>query len=112
MAVSIAMVRFLLPVVERLGVRASELLAAASIEPERLDDPNAQVTPAEYERFRQAAIALSGDEALGLHLVDHTRSAVFAVVGHMTEHAATLRQRIETLAKYSRIILSFPFVIT
>jgi AraC-like DNA-binding protein len=108
MAVSIAMVRVLAAAVERRGVRMPELLAAASIDERKLDDPNAQVTPAEYERFRQAAIALSGDEALGLHLVDHTRSAVFDVVGHMTEHAATLRQSIETLAKYSRIVTAGP----
>jgi AraC-like DNA-binding protein len=106
--VSIAMVRALLTAVERQGVRASELLAAAPIDALKLDDPNAQVTPAEYERFRQAAIALSGDEALGLHLVDNTRSAVFDVVGHMTEHAATLRQSIETLAKFSRIVTAGP----
>jgi AraC-like DNA-binding protein len=108
MGVSIVMVRAVLATVERQGVQPDAVLEAASIDAARLDDLTAQLTLAEYDRFRQAAIALSGDEALGLHLVEHARSAAFDVVGHLTEHAATLRQGIETLAKYSRLVTAGP----
>jgi AraC-like DNA-binding protein len=66
------------------------------------------VSIAEFERLRHAALDLSCDEALGLHLVEGVQSVEFDVLGHLTAHAATLRQAIDTLARYSGIVVAGP----
>jgi AraC-like DNA-binding protein len=108
-SISIAMVRALVAAAGRAGVSKNELLAAAELDPVRLDDVHGQVSLAEYERVRQSAVQLSGDEALGLHLAQDATSPAFDVLGHLTAHATTLRQAIETLTRYARIVSVGPF---
>jgi AraC-like DNA-binding protein len=98
------MVRVLVQAFERAGGRREELLAAAAIDPQQLDDAYARVPLDTYERAQLAALELSGDEALGLHMGEQSSSSAFAVLGHVTEHAPTLRQSIHTLSRYSRIV--------
>jgi AraC-like DNA-binding protein len=102
--VSILLVRVLAQAVERAGAQRAQLLAAAEIDPSWLDDTQARLPLATYERAQLAALELSGDAALALHIGEQSSSAAFDVVGHLTAHAATLRQAIEATMRYSRIL--------
>jgi AraC-like DNA-binding protein len=104
MTVSILMVRALVQALEQVGVSRSQLFAAVSVDPHWLGDCHARLSDAEYERMQLAALELSGDPALGLHMGEQARASTYDVLGHLTEHATTLRQAIETLARYSRIL--------
>lgn len=103
------MVRAVVEAVERAGVRRDRLLAAAGLDCRQLDDCNARLSLGQYDRVQRAALELSGDEALGLHMGEHVSSAAFDLLGHLAEHAATLRVGIETIARYSRILSEGPF---
>jgi AraC-like DNA-binding protein len=104
MTVSILMVRVLIQAVERAGGSRGQLLAAAGIDPRWLDDCNRRLSTANYDRVQLAALEASGDEALGLHMGELTSSSAFDVLGHLKEHAATLRQGIETILRYQPIL--------
>jgi len=104
MSVSIAMVRAMIVAVERAGVSRDELLRESGLDALRLEDPSAQLSLPEYERVQRAAIELSGNPGLALHIADEVGSAAFDLVGHLTEHAGTLRQAIDTLTRYARIV--------
>jgi AraC-like DNA-binding protein len=106
--VSIVMVRVLVQAFERAGGRRDELLAAAAIDPQRLDDAYTRVPLDTYERAQLAALELCGDEALGLHMGEQSSSSAFDVLGHVTEHAPTLRQSLQTVLRYSRIVTDGP----
>jgi AraC-like DNA-binding protein len=102
--VSSVMVRALACAVEHAGGRRDQFLAAASLDPDCLDDCHMRLPLADYERAQLAALSLSGDAAFGLHMMRGLSSAEFDVLGHLTVHAATLRQALETLVRYSRIV--------
>ena len=59
---------------------------------------------ADYARALDAAYAVSGDPAFGLHMGEQSRSAMFDVIGLVTEHAGTLRQSIEAMSRYARLM--------
>jgi AraC-like DNA-binding protein len=98
------MVRVLIGAVERAGCERNTFLTAAAIAPCVLDDRNARLTLAEYERAEHVALELSGDAALGLHMAEHVSSAAFDVLGHLSVHASTLRHAIQALTRYSGIV--------
>lgn len=104
MSVSILMVRALIDGVERAGVPRDRLLAAAGLEAARLDDSRERLTLAGYDRVQVAALELSGDPALGLHLAERSDSHVFDLLGHLTVQAGTLREAIEGILRYSRLL--------
>lgn len=47
---------------------------------------------------------MSGDPAFGLHMGEQARSAMFDVIGALTEHADTLRQNVVTMERYARLM--------
>lgn len=104
MQVSILMVRALLGVVERRGASRERFFSAAGIDPRLLDDGQARLPVGAYQRSIEAALAVSGDPAFGLHMGEQTHSAMFDVLGPLAEHASTLRHGIESMNRYSRLM--------
>lgn len=104
MQVSILMVRALIGVVERTGISRERFLAAAGLDPRLIDDGNARLPLGTYQRSIEAALAISGDPAFGLHMGEQASSAMFDVLGPLAEHAATLREGIDTMTRYSRLM--------
>src|SRR5688572_5810501 len=104
MQVSILMVRALIGVVERTGISRERFLAAAGLDARTIDDGNARLPLGSYQRAMAAALSLSGDPAFGLHMGEQASSAMFDVLGPLAEHAATLREGIETMTRYSRLM--------
>jgi AraC-like DNA-binding protein len=104
MQVSILMVRALAGVIERSGASRERFLSVAGIDPRWIDEGTMRLPIADYVRAIDAAIAVSGDPAFGLHLGEQARSAMFDVLGPLTEHAGTLRQSIVTSGRYARLL--------
>jgi AraC-like DNA-binding protein len=101
-------VRALVAAVEGAGVQRERFLAEAGLVATRLDDANASFSLADYGRMVQAALATSGDPALGLHMSEHAGAARFDVLGHLTEHSSCLREALEMSVRYARIVTDGP----
>jgi AraC-like DNA-binding protein len=104
MQVSIAMVRALVGVIERSGADRERFLSAAGIDARLIDDRDARISVVHYLRAVDAALRVSGDPALGLHMGEQARSVMFDVVGTLAERAATLRESIQAAARYARLL--------
>jgi AraC-like DNA-binding protein len=104
MQVSILMVRALAGVIERKGASRDRFLSEAGVDPRWIEEGTRRLPVADYVRAIDAAIAVSGDPAFGLHMGEQARSAMFDVVGSLSEHAETLRQSIEATGRYARIL--------
>jgi len=104
MNVSILIVRPLLEMVAAYGVSRERLLSAASFEAARLEDMDGRLDVSELDRLQEAALALTGDPALGIHMGERASAPAYDVVGYLGSHASTLRESIETLIRYGRIM--------
>jgi AraC-like DNA-binding protein len=98
------MVRALVGVIERSGADRERFLSAAGIDARLIDDRDARLPLADYLRAIDAALKVSGDPALGLHMGEQARSVMFDLVGPLAERAATLRESIQTAERYSRLL--------
>ncbi len=108
MTVSVVMIRVLVEACELAGVPCERLLAAARVDGRCLEDSNARVPMSEYERVQLAALDLTGDPALGLHMGESASFAGFDVMASLIAHAATLRDGLNTYLKFNRILSDDP----
>jgi len=104
MDVSVTLVRSLFEELARNGDDPAPLLARAGVDLDLLDDPNARLDAATYDRLHELALELTGDPALGLHMAEHVQLTAFHVVGFLTVHCRTLRQAIELFARYRQLL--------
>ena len=102
------MVRALAQAVQEAGIPKGRLLEAAGIDPDLLEQIDARLSFGQYGQAQRAAVALTGDPALGLRLGQHAAGAAFDLVGHLSEHAPTLRQALEAMVQYSRLLADQP----
>lgn len=98
------MVRALIGVIERAGVSRDRFLSAAGIVPHSIDNGELRLSVADYVRSVDAALAVTGDAAFGLHMGEQVSAVMFDVVGPLIERAATLREGVELMARYSRLV--------
>jgi AraC-like DNA-binding protein len=108
MSVSILLVRGTVEAVIAAGISRDKLLAAARFELARLDDADGRVEVDELDRVQTAALDLTGDAALGLHLGERASAAAYDMVAYLTSHATTLRESIESFLKFQRILSDTP----
>lgn len=104
MNVSILIVRPLLEAVAANGVPIDRLLSAASFDAARLDDVEGRLEVSELDHLQEVALALTGDPALGIHMGERASAPAYDIIGYLGTHASTLRECIETLLRYSRIV--------
>lgn len=104
MQVSIWLVRAIINSVERAGASRNEFLALARIDPELVERGEARLLVDDYKRAIEAAITVTADPALGLHLGEHASPAMYRVVAHLVDHAATLGEGIAMMIRYSGLL--------
>jgi AraC-like DNA-binding protein len=108
MSLSIMLISALVEGVEPAGVAGPELLRVANIDPHRLEDIDGRLDRAEYDRAQTAALDLTGDDALGLHLGERVSGRTFDVLADLASHAPTLRDAFQTFARFHRIVSDGP----
>jgi AraC-like DNA-binding protein len=102
--VSILLVRALISAVERAGASRDAFLALARIDPDDIALGQARLSVEDYTRAMEAALVVSHDPALGLHLGERAIPAMYHVVAHLVEHASTLGDGIEMILRYSSLL--------
>lgn len=108
MSLSIMLLYALVEGVEHAGVSAHDLLRAANIDPRLLEDIDGRFDRAEYDRAQTAALDLTGDEALGLHMGERVSIRPFDVIADLASHAPTMRDAFRNFARFQRIVCDGP----
>lgn len=103
-AVSSDVLRALFDVVERAGVPRLQLLREAKLAGHELDAADARVPRVVMYWLCERAIELTGDPALGLHWAETISGSTFAPVSPLIAHSATLRQGLESLSQFDRLV--------
>jgi AraC-like DNA-binding protein len=104
MMVSVMMVRLLVGALEHRGVSRQQFFELAGLEASSIEDGEARLPLVAYLRALDAALTVSNDPALGLRLGAWASPAMFDVLGHLAEHAPTLRESIHTSERYARLV--------
>ena len=102
--VGISLVRAVVQEFERTSRDVDALFTRAGIDRSILDDPYARLDADRYYRLHRAALDLSGDVALGLHMAEFASVGSFSLVGHMAAHCRTIREVFDLYRRYYRIV--------
>jgi AraC-like DNA-binding protein len=105
MNVSITIVRAIVDELQRRGVPPAAACMRAGFDPDELADATSCIPVARYERAVSAALDLSSDRALGLHVAWSAPAGALHVVGHLLVNCATMRDAIDQFFRFSPLIL-------
>jgi AraC-like DNA-binding protein len=105
MSVSIFLVRAVIDVVERSGVSRSDLFAESALDLRRIDHPDARLDSEEFDRLLEAAVALSGDDALGLHVAEQMPAGAIDLLAHLTALAPTMRDAVAVASQFGGLVM-------
>jgi AraC-like DNA-binding protein len=108
MAVSILVIRGLLEALEQVNIPRERFYEATGFDPSRLDEPDGRITLAEFDAYHERALDLTGDETLGLRMGEIASATTYNVFAHLVAHASTLRQGVDALIRFHRLILDRP----
>jgi len=108
MSLSVVLVHALVEAVESLGVGRDELLTAARFDAARLQDGDGRIDHDDYDRLQTVALDLTKDEALGLHMGETSSMVGLDVLAHLAAHAPKMRDAIESLLRFHRIVSDEP----
>jgi AraC-like DNA-binding protein len=86
------------------GMSPAEAAARLGVTPETLADPHARVPHELVARAWEELPALTGDAAFGLRAAELLDQAPFDVVDHVTAQGPTLRDSIQNLVRYQRLL--------
>jgi AraC-like DNA-binding protein len=101
MSVSIFLVRAVLEAAERSGSARPDWRARIPVDWRLLDQPEARLEFEEFEAVLSAVVAATGDDALGLHVVEHMPEGAVDLLGHMAAHAPTMREAIRMASQFA-----------
>jgi AraC-like DNA-binding protein len=105
MSVSIFLARAVIDVVERSGVSRSALFARSALDLRRVDHPDARLEGEEFDRLLDAAVALTGDDALGLHVAEQMPAGAVDLLAHLTAHAPTMREAVAVASQFGCLVM-------
>src|SRR5262245_10903832 len=107
-SMSLLVVRGLVEAVEQVGVSREDLLRSRELAPAELDPDAACVPRSVVCRLCERAMAPTRDPAFGLHWGERPCAAAFNPVSDLVAHAATLRQGLESLHRFHRLLNEQP----
>jgi AraC-like DNA-binding protein len=96
-------VRALVAGVERAGVRRERFMADAGLVANQLEDGLKRIPLSQYQHVVQAALASSGDPALGLHMGEDPTRTGFDVLGPLIQSSLDLREALLKCVRYATI---------
>ena len=100
-------IRALQPVVaalQALGYDADSLLSTVQISPDILSNPEGRIPHRQMMAFWQAALDMTGDDFLGLHLAIAAPIKSFEVHAYAVLSSPTLREAYQRACRYQRLI--------
>lgn len=100
---SVGFTQSLAQAVRSHGQDPMPLLAQYGLEPSRLNVAGARLTIARYMRLGHAAIALTGDPALGLRIGQASRLSQAGLAGVTAAQAPTVREAARTLIRFEAL---------
>lgn len=107
--VSVQVVRAMVEAVEvKAGVPRAQLLQAARLDPARLAQAETRVALSEVHALCEVAMDAARDPAFGLHWAEHLGDSTFVPISHLLAHAATLRQALQGLGQFHRLLCDAP----
>lgn len=101
---SASAVSFGLDVLRTKGARVGSVMKRAGLDRAVLDDPDARLPHPVVRAFWREAIRETGDEAIGLHVAQRVRPAVFDALGYVFRFSRTLGDGLGRLARYHRFL--------
>ena len=104
MSIGIPLLRAVVDQVARSGVDVPRFLDEVGLAPALLEDPDARIDLALYDRVQAAALAQSQDPAFGLHMGENASLAAFHLVGHMSAQCRTIREGLMVFFRYHRVV--------
>jgi AraC-like DNA-binding protein len=108
MSVSIALVRTLVEAVDRATGKGDVFFERANLTPQELEDSEVRIPLERYDELQLLALEVSGDEALGIHMGERASLATFDILGSLSLHAPTLRDAVDVLLRFHRILSDCP----
>jgi AraC-like DNA-binding protein len=106
---SVLFVHALVEALERVGVSRDRFLQAAPIEPTLLQGTDGRLSLATFDAVLDLALQMTGDPAFGLKMGDMVNPATYHLSVHLTAHAPTMRDGIESLQRFYRLLTDRPF---
>ncbi len=91
-------------VAEAHGATPGALQKLTGFDPARAIEPDARIPLALETALWDAAAALTGDEAFGVHAATRVRQGAFGVMDYAVRTAPTLRIALERLVRYNRLV--------
>jgi hypothetical protein len=89
---------------EEMGIDVAALAGRVGLQPASLRDPDVRVPYESFVDFVTAAVEVTGDPALGLHLSERYRPGSFGVLDYLALSSATLGDALDQLCRYSRLL--------
>lgn len=102
--VAVLLPNALLSVVGHDAQIRAELLRRAELTPAQLAHPDARVSLEALGKLWQAAVELTGDARLGLHVAEALEEGSFGTLEYIALHSATLREALEQIVRYARLL--------
>lgn len=103
-SISAGVVRALAEAVEATGASRDTFLSAVQCNGAELGGVEARVAGAKVYRLCEQAMVVTGDPAFGLHFAERLSLSALVPVSHLIAHAATLRQALDSLARFQRLV--------
>jgi AraC-like DNA-binding protein len=91
-----------------VGIDQDRFLAAARFDATKLADAEGRISAEEYDAVIDCALDLTADEAFGLRLGERTQAASHHLIAHLVTSAGTLREAIDALMRFQRLITDGP----
>jgi AraC-like DNA-binding protein len=107
---SIFLVRALIEAAENAGLRREAFLEAAGFDPARVERREERITLEEYDALTEVARRLTNDPAMGLHMGQTLNATAHSLAAHLVAHAKTLRDAIDNLTRYHRILTGRTYI--
>lgn len=107
--VSVALVRHMLDLTAWQGQPSAPVLAAAGLKPDDLGDRDGWLPVACGQRMMHAVLERSQDPLFYLKLSQLTFLSGYGIVGYLLESSPTLKDAIQSLMRYERLISTITF---
>src|SRR5262245_34701777 len=108
MSVPTFVVKALLEAAEEARPGGKAFVLAAGFEPARLESVDERLSQDEYDVLVARALDFTGDPALGLRVGAGAKSLISSLPANLVLQAASLREGLDTAARYYRLFADEP----